>query len=633
MNGFPSAVVIIDWNKSSMEWNRSSMSVLRGDMPDLLMERELAGPIAGLGTESQDAEDFINSVISLAEPHAVAAIVVIKSAEGDAADSWLPLTSCTVPILVVPPWRPVAQFWARQFKTFAVLDSRGEGALRIVHRSNGSGLESISPDANSLAPLLEPRFPSLESLSEADPEQLNEIAAAIAATLEPASRILDLSAVICTGRFFQIFGEAFRKALLNKLGSNGRRAPEVLAGDGRIVCLTGAWDLARNLTEQPGVLVARSRTAARLEIITPRQIRYSTLHPQGYVFDPQSTAIVDAVGARPLLAVVDREIERLYGAETCSYLESKTDCRGLVSIDGREKAKNWEQVQRLCDEAIRLRLPRDAVIVAVGGGVTLDVAGFAASIFRRGLRYVRIPTSLIGLVDVGVGIKHGINIGDKKNIVGTFYPAAVNINDPTFLSTLPKRHLACGIAEIIKIAVVRDEALFSTLEGHVCELLEKHFQGLPIARQILLRAEHLMMRELQGNLFEEDLRRLPDFGHTFSPIIETSSLYSIAHGEAVAVDMLLSTTIAVNKGICEPETLSRLRSLLIAAGLPLTQRFCDADRFMESLESARAHRGGQLNLVVPISLGRAGFIQEVGRNDIEEALDEALCQPAQCQLY
>src|SRR5204863_2306235 len=132
---------------------------------------------------------------------------------------------------------------------------------------------------------------------------------------------------------------------------------------------------------------------------------------------------------------------------------------GYLSTDGSDTAQNWGAVQRICDAAIEAQLPRNGIMLGVGGGVTLDITGFAASIFRRGVDYVRLPTSLIGLTDVAVGIKHAINIGAKKSIVGAFYPAMLNINDFTFLATLPQRHISSGIAEIIKMAVVRDAQL------------------------------------------------------------------------------------------------------------------------------------------------------------------------------
>jgi 3-dehydroquinate synthase len=259
-------------------------------------------------------------------------------------------------------------------------------------------------------------------------------------------------------------------------------------------------------------------------------------------------------------------------------------------------------------------------MMAVGGGVTLDITGFAASIFRRGVNVVRIPTSLIGLIDVGVGIKHSINLGNKKSILGSFYPAIVNINDPTFLATLLPRHISSGIAEIIKMAIVLDANLFATLETHLEEFLAQRFQGSPLARDVLVRSEVLMMQQIEPNLFESELQRLPDFGHTFSPAIEAVSGWTIQHGEAVAMDMLISTALAQCKGLCSPVTLERLRKLLSLAALPFTPEVCRPDVLMKSLRAARQHRAGNLNLVVPLEIGQADFIQEVCLEEIEHAL-------------
>src|SRR5205823_13028969 len=261
----------------------------------------------------------------------------------------------------------------------------------------------------------------------------------------------------------------------------------------------------------------------RLEVAAAREIRYSTIHPAANVLNPNNPAIQSAVGDRPVLAVVDQRINALYGAALRTYLEQKTRLSGYILVNGAEASKTWAPVQRICETAVKVQLPRNGVMVAVGGGVALDVVGFAASIFRRGVNFIRVPTSLIGLIDVGVGIKHGINVADKKSIVGAFYPAMVNINDSAFLSTLPDRHISCGLAEIIKMAIVRDADLFALLEKHVGTLIDKRFQDSAVAQDVLIRAEHLMMQELQPNLFESDLRRLADFGHSFSPAIEHAS--------------------------------------------------------------------------------------------------------------
>src|SRR5262245_20880151 len=199
-----------------------------------------------------------------------------------------------------------------------------------------------------------------------------------------------------------------------------------------------------------GIRVQVNKGAKRFEVVAQREIRYATVNPEGYVFDRDNTALREAIGHRPVLFVVDRNIDHLYGDDIKTY-SNQLYCRDYFLVEPTEFAKSWQQVERICANAIHACLPRDGVIVSVGEVVTLDVAGFAASVIRRGINYIRVPTSLIGLIDVGVGIKQGINFLNKKSIIGAFYPAMVNINDPTFLATLPDAHLSSGIAEIIKI--------------------------------------------------------------------------------------------------------------------------------------------------------------------------------------
>jgi 3-dehydroquinate synthetase len=359
----------------------------------------------------------------------------------------------------------------------------------------------------------------------------------------------------------------------------------------------------------------------RLEVVASRPIRYSTVHTPHPVFEKSNPAVREAVGEMPALVVVDIQVHRLYGKTIQAYLDQYATVLSYVLVSGAESSKTWSVVQRICEEAVRVRLPRHGVILAIGGGVTLDIAGFAASVFRRGINFIRVPTSLIGLVDVAVGIKQGINLLGNKGVLGAFYPATININDITFLATLPERHISCGMAEVIKMAVVRDYQLFSTIENNVEDLIAGRFQNSVVAGEVLIRAEQLMMEELQPNLFESRLRRLPDFGHTFSPMIEKASSWRINHGEAVGIDMLISTGIAVLKGLCSIDVLNRLRRLLIATKLPLMHEVCQPRMLMAALNAVRAHRAGDLNLVVPMEIGTADFVQDVSLEEIQFGLD------------
>jgi 3-dehydroquinate synthase len=242
--------------------------------------------------------------------------------------------------------------------------------------------------------------------------------------------------------------------------------------------------------------------------------------------------------------------------------------------------------------------------------------------FRRGIGYVRVPTTLVGLVDVSVGIKQGVNAFGRKNILGSFFPPTASVNDYSFIRTSPPRSISCGLAEILKIALVRDEALLAAVEKHGQELLDSGCALPAVASYVIQRAEILMMEELAPNLFETDLARLVDFGHTFSSAIETASGYRIAHGEAVALDMLISTGIAVEKGLCPPDLLERLATLFPTLNLPVWhERLPDVEHLCRALEAVAAHRGGNLNLVVPTRAGAATFVQHVATRELTAALD------------
>jgi 3-dehydroquinate synthase len=351
-----------------------------------------------------------------------------------------------------------------------------------------------------------------------------------------------------------------------------------------------------------------------------RDISYTVVYPTQYLFDPHCTDLLRIVDGRPVLAAVDERVHGHYGKDIRRYLERYAKDHTYLLVDGSECAKDWRQVEHICNEAVRVNLPRHGIMMAVGGGVTLDVVGFAASIYRRGVPYLRVPTSLIGLVDAGLGVKQGTNFAGKKNILGAFYPPIATFCDQTFLRTLSERDIASGIAEIIKIAIIRDETLFRDLEENAGVLVASRFQRPEAAREIIHHAGRLMIQELQQNLFESDLRRLVDLGHSFSPLIETASSYSITHGEAVGLDILISSRIAVLRGLCAPIILDRIINLYRAVGLPLSQDVCTAQDLLVGLERIRAHRGGDLNLPIPREMGRADFVQEVYAEEVEECL-------------
>jgi 3-dehydroquinate synthase len=262
----------------------------------------------------------------------------------------------------------------------------------------------------------------------------------------------------------------------------------------------------------------------------------------------------------------------------------------------------------ICAEAKEFGLDRDGCIIAIGGGIILDMVGFAASMYRRGTKYIKIPTTLVGQVDVAVGVKTGINFQQSKNMLGTYYPAYATINDSTFLNTLPTRELRCGMAEVIKMGLVCDSNVFKLIEDFYTTQKNADIRNIDYA--IFVKAMLRMTEELQPNLLELELERLVDFGHTFSMRFETHSDHKHLHGEAVAMDMALSCCISHVLGFMGGDVCKRVLNLLIKIGLPVFDKnSCTVENLLESIIEVSLHRNA-VNLVLPTVIGEGRFIKK-----------------------
>ena len=231
---------------------------------------------------------------------------------------------------------------------------------------------------------------------------------------------------------------------------------------------------------------------------------------------------------------------------------------------------------------------------------------------RRGIAHVRIPTTLLAMVDAAIGLKCGVNLGDSKNYLGSFFPPRHVVVCPSFLATLPVQHLRQGISEIVKMALVRDQELFSTMEFAGIHLLEPgFFLHASRGHRIIARAIELMVDELAKNPFEvQGLQRLVDFGHTFSPTLESLTGYSMLHGDAVAIDMMLTAEISHRLGLLQASDLERMHALFRRLDLPSYSPVLDEGACRQAIASAMLHRGGSMNLVVPTAIGEAAFIED-----------------------
>ncbi|WP_225834525.1 sedoheptulose 7-phosphate cyclase [Streptomyces sp. NK08204] len=355
------------------------------------------------------------------------------------------------------------------------------------------------------------------------------------------------------------------------------------------------------------------------DLRAPDGVRYRVDVTTG-ALDPHNALLAGYLEGRRVVAFVSPTVDRLYGDRLRAYLDAhgRHGQWTLHVIPTGEHHKTLAAAEHVCALAKADGLDRHGVMLAVGGGIVADVVGFAASIYARGIRYIKVNTTLVGQVDVGVGVKTGVNALQTKNMFGAYHPAHASVNDPAFLATLPHREIRCGLAEIVKMAVILDGDLFRTLERHPDAFRRLDDDGRPdhshgeLETYVLRTSMRLMMEELCPNLQEHDLARLVDFGHTFSPVVETAGGHRLEHGEAVAVDMALSAHLARLLGLADDETCDRIVRLLRRIGLPVFDPgTCTPELMTQALRASWQRRGRKLHLVVPTGIGKAAFVEEL----------------------
>ena len=333
-------------------------------------------------------------------------------------------------------------------------------------------------------------------------------------------------------------------------------------------------------------------------------------------FDPDNDVLrgcladAGAAGAR-VLAVLDGGLvdadptlpERL-SAYAADKRTSWRVAGPAVRIPGGEQCKNDpEHLQRLLAAMERAGLCRHSVLLAVGGGALLDLAGYAAAILHRGVRLLRMPSTVLAQNDAGVGVKNGVNAFGRKNFLGCFAPPLAVVDDFDLLRTLSPRDQRAGLAEAVKVALVRDGSLFEELEQRVDELAR--FDEDALAWSVRRCAQqHLEHIETNGDPFEWGSARPLDFGHWSAHALEEVTEGQVRHGEAVAVGMALDALYAERQGLLDAGQRQRILDLLSGLGFALWHPALGALDLQAALESFREHLGGELTVTLPQGIGR-----------------------------
>ena len=338
---------------------------------------------------------------------------------------------------------------------------------------------------------------------------------------------------------------------------------------------------------------------------------------------PDSSVFRPFVSGRKCLVVTDGNVDRILGARFLKILGTAGADAELAIFKAGESSKNIGTYESLLRKACKSGLDRSSVIVALGGGVVGDVAGFVAATYMRGIDFIQVPTTLLAMVDSSVGGKTGIDLPDGKNLIGAFWQPRLVVIDPAVLTTLPKREILCGLAEIVKYGVIMDGKFFSFIEKNLRGIvgIDKRIYAKIIARCCELKAEVVCADEHET----KGLRAILNYGHTFGHAVETVTGYGkYGHGEAVSIGMCIAANLAVSLNRFSPASAERQESLLKAIGLPTAiARDLSPARIYKAMLKDKKTEKGKLRLVLPDKIGKVSLAKDVNSEAVLQAIRSA----------
>jgi 3-dehydroquinate synthase len=328
------------------------------------------------------------------------------------------------------------------------------------------------------------------------------------------------------------------------------------------------------------------------------------------------------LGKKALL-VSNPMILKRYGEKAIASLETAGFQVAECIIPPGERYKTLNSIQKIYDIALQHYLERSSTIVALGGGVIGDMAGFAAATWLRGINFVQVPTSLLAMVDASIGGKTGVNHPQGKNLIGAFYQPRLVLIDPQVLETLPTREFRAGMAEVIKYGVIWDAELFERLE-QTQRLDQQRYVDPELLQFILTRSCQAKSHVVSNDEKEAGLRAILNYGHTIGHAVESLTGYRLVnHGEAVAIGMVAAGQIAVELGLWEQSATERQRSLIQKTGLPTHLPIeLDIEAIVASLQTDKKVKDGKVRFVLPTQIGAAIITDQATSEIIRTVLEQ-----------
>ena len=376
-----------------------------------------------------------------------------------------------------------------------------------------------------------------------------------------------------------------------------------------------------------GIRATFTSTDCAFHIEGYEKIDFSLLYVNG-AFKIGNPEIAESYAPfRRCLMVIDQTVYGLYRQQIDRYFAHYQIDLTVFQVSIKEPEKTLRTFEKIVDAFADFGLVRKEPVLVVGGGLTTDVAGFACSAYRRKTNYIRVPTSLIGLIDASVAIKVAVNHGKLKNRLGAYHASQKVILDFSFLGTLPIEQIRNGMAELIKIAVVGNQEIFELLEEHGAALLHSRFgylNGTPelqaVGHRLTYKAIQVMLELEVPNLHELDLDRVIAYGHTWSPTLELTPEPPMLHGHSVNIDMAFTATIAELRGYISVEDRNRILGLMSRLGLAIDSLYLTPELLWKATEAITRTRDGWQRAAAPRPIGQCVFMNDLTRSELDKAL-------------
>ena len=331
-----------------------------------------------------------------------------------------------------------------------------------------------------------------------------------------------------------------------------------------------------------------------------------TVHVAAGALAEAGRIVRHAAPAHRIVVVTDHTVRALHGAGVVAALERDSGAAAVnvLEIPPGEAQKTRERWTALTDELLALGCGRDTTLVALGGGVVGDLAGFVAATYHRGIPIVQIPTTLLAMVDASVGGKTGVDTTAGKNLVGAFHAPAAVIADPIVLATLDRAHLRAGLAEVLKHGVIADAEYFHETVRDAPAVISDPASALDALAALISRSVEIKASVVARDERERGERRTLNFGHTLGHAIEHESGYTLLHGEAIAIGMALESRLAESLGVAEDGTADAVHAGLAAAGLPSRlPATLDPARVVVATHADKKSRRGVVEYALPLRIG------------------------------